>query len=49
VTCSSNRFLLLEAAATLIDSFSGEGIANVIRSGHIEADLLKKAFQENRF
>lgn len=47
--CSGNRFLLLGDAAGLIDPFTGEGIANAIRSGRIAAGHLRKAFQLNRF
>jgi len=50
VTCSGTRLLLLLGdAASLIDPFSGEGIANAIRSGRIAADHLTRVFQEQRF
>jgi len=49
VTCSGTRLLLLGDAASLIDPFSGEGIANAIRSGRIAADHLTRVFQEQRF
>lgn len=48
-TLSGNRFLLLGDAAGLIDPFTGEGIANAIRSGRIAADHVKKAFKQNKF
>ncbi len=46
---SSNRVLLLGDAAGLIDPFSGEGIANAIRSGRVAAKHLKKCFELNDF
>ncbi|MBK6264379.1 NAD(P)/FAD-dependent oxidoreductase [Marivirga sp. S37H4] len=46
---SGNRFLLLGDAASLIDSFTGEGIGNAIRSGRIAADHLVKAFDNQCF
>jgi len=46
---SGNRFLLLGDAASLIDPFSGEGIANAIRSGRVAADVVEKAFATNNF
>lgn len=46
---SGNRFLLLGDAAGLIDPFSGEGIANAIRSGRVAAAHVLKAFEEQRF
>lgn len=49
VQCSGNRFLLLGDAASLIDPFSGEGIANAIRSGRVAADHLKEAFKAQHF
>jgi len=48
-TLSGNRFLLLGDAAGLIDPFSGEGIANAIRSGRIAAAHVQKAFEQNKF
>lgn len=48
-TLSGNRFLLLGDAAGLIDPFTGEGIANAIRSGRIAASHTLKAFKENDF
>ena len=36
-------------AAGLIDPFSGEGIANAIRSGRIAAAHVQKAFEQNKF
>ncbi|MEO5908240.1 MAG: geranylgeranyl reductase family protein [Ginsengibacter sp.] len=46
---SGNRFLLLGDAAGLIDPFTGEGIANAIRSGRVAAAHVLKAIKENRF
>ncbi len=46
---SGNRFLLLGDAASLIDPFTGEGIANAIRSGRIAASHTLKAMKENNF
>lgn len=48
-TISGNRFVLAGDAASLIDPFSGEGIANAIRSGRIAADHIAKCFQSNDF
>jgi geranylgeranyl reductase family protein len=48
-TLSGNRFLLLGDAAGLIDPFSGEGIANAIRSGRVAAAHVLKAFQQQKF
>jgi len=48
-TLSGNRFLLLGDAASLIDPFSGEGIANAIRSGRVAADVLVDAINKNDF
>ena len=46
---SGNRFLLTGDAAGLIDPFSGEGIANAIRSGRIAADHIQKCFEQHIF
>jgi geranylgeranyl reductase family protein len=46
---SGDGFLLLGDAAGLIDPFSGEGIANAIRSGRVAAIHVKEAFAEHRF
>ncbi|MEP7252336.1 MAG: geranylgeranyl reductase family protein [Ginsengibacter sp.] len=46
---SGERFLLLGDAAGLIDPFTGEGIANAIRSGRVAASHIIKAFEQNRF
>ncbi|HZI23539.1 MAG TPA: geranylgeranyl reductase family protein, partial [Chryseolinea sp.] len=46
---SGNRFLLTGDAASLIDPFSGEGIANAIRSGRIAAAHIFKCFESNDF
>ncbi|MEO9070071.1 MAG: NAD(P)/FAD-dependent oxidoreductase, partial [Ginsengibacter sp.] len=48
-TISGNRFLLLGDAAGLIDPFTGEGIANAIRSGRIAASHVIKSFEQNKF
>lgn len=46
---SGERFLLVGDAAALIDPFSGEGIANAIRSGRVAADHVIKCFETNNF
>lgn len=46
---SGDRFLLTGDAAGLIDPFSGEGIANAIRSGRVAADHILKCFETNSF
>ncbi|WP_276369350.1 geranylgeranyl reductase family protein [Chryseolinea sp. H1M3-3] len=46
---SGDRFLLTGDAASLIDPFSGEGIANAIRSGRIAANHILECFQKNDF
>jgi len=46
---SGERFLLLGDAAGLIDPFSGEGIANAIRSGRVAAAHVLKAFEQQKF
>ena len=46
---SGERFLLLGDAAGLIDPFTGEGIANAIRSGRVAASHVLKAFEQARF
>lgn len=48
-TLSGNRFLLLGDAAGLIDPFTGEGIANAIRSGRVAAAHVLKAFEQQKF
>ena len=48
-TLSGNRFLLLGDAAGLIDPFTGEGIANAIRSGRVAASHVLDSFQKRRF
>ncbi|HEY5393604.1 MAG TPA: geranylgeranyl reductase family protein [Hanamia sp.] len=48
-TISGNRFLLLGDAAGLIDPFTGEGIANSIRSGRIAATHVINSFRESKF
>ena len=46
---SGERILLAGDAAGLIDPFTGEGIANAIRSGRIAAKHAMKAFANNNF
>lgn len=46
---SGDRFLLTGDAASLIDPFSGEGIANAIRSGRIAASHIIKSFEHHDF
>ncbi len=46
---SGTRFLLLGDAAALIDPFTGEGIANAIRSGRIASAHVLNAIKQNRF
>ncbi len=46
---SGERFLLAGDAAALIDPFSGEGIANAIRSGRVAADHTIKCFEQKNF
>lgn len=46
---SGNRFLLTGDAAALIDPFSGEGIANAIRSGRVAADQVLACFAKGDF
>ena len=45
---SGDHFLLLGDAASLIDPFTGEGIANAIRSGRLAADHIIQAFKANQ-
>lgn len=46
---SGERFLLTGDAASLIDPFTGEGIANAIRSGRIAASHILKCFELHNF
>ena len=46
---SGERFLLAGDAASLIDPFSGEGIANAIRSGRVAASHILKCFEQHNF
>ncbi len=46
---SGHRFLLTGDAASLIDPFSGEGIANAIRSGRFAANHIISCFNKNNF
>jgi geranylgeranyl reductase family protein len=46
---SGEGFLLTGDAAALIDPFSGEGIANAIRSGRVAAEHTLKAFEQKNF
>ena len=48
-TLSGERFLLTGDAASLIDPFSGEGIANAIRSGRVAASHILNCFKEKNF
>jgi flavin-dependent dehydrogenase len=46
---SGDRFLLTGDAAALIDPFSGEGIANAIRSGRVAAEHVMQCFGQKDF
>lgn len=46
---SGERFLLVGDAAALIDPFSGEGIANAIRSGRVAAKHIITCFDQKNF
>ncbi len=46
---SGTRFLLTGDSASLIDPFTGEGIANAIRSGRIAASHAIDCFRSNQF
>ncbi len=46
---SGERFLLVGDAAALIDPFSGEGIANAIRSGRVAAEHTIQCFKQQNF
>jgi geranylgeranyl reductase family protein len=46
---SGDRYVLTGDAASLIDPFSGEGIANAIRSGRAAASHVVKCFKMNEF
>lgn len=46
---SGDHFLLAGDAASLIDPFSGEGIANAIRSGRVAAAHTLRCFKEANF
>lgn len=46
---SGERFLLTGDAAALIDPFSGEGIANAIRSGRVAAEHAITCFEQQNF
>ena len=46
---SGERFLLTGDAGALIDPFSGEGIANAIRSGRVAAGQVLACFAKNDF
>lgn len=48
-TISGEHFLLSGDAAGLIDPFTGEGVANAIRSGRVAAEHLIKCFEKNNF
>ena len=46
---SGERFLLTGDAAALIDPFTGEGIANAIRSGRVAAAHVTACFEQRNF
>ena len=46
---SGERFLLLGDAASLVDPFTGEGIANAMISGEIAAEVAEHAFRSGDF
>jgi len=46
---SGERFLFAGDAAALIDPFSGEGIANAIRSGRVAGEHIINCFENNNF
>ncbi len=46
---SGNRYLLLGDAAGLIDPFTGEGIANAIRSARVASEHVIRCAENNRF
>ena len=46
---SGDRFLLTGDAAALIDPFSGEGIANAIRSGRVAAEHIMESRKTNNY
>lgn len=46
---SGERFLLTGDAAALIDPFTGEGIANAIRSGRVASAHIQQCFARNDF
>jgi flavin-dependent dehydrogenase len=46
---SGDHFLLTGDAAALIDPFSGEGIANAIRSGRVAGEHVLKCFEQQNF
>lgn len=46
---SGNRFLLAGDAAGLVDPFTGEGVANAIRSGRVAAGHIENCFMQNNF
>lgn len=46
---SGERFILAGDAAWLVDPFTGEGIANAIRSGRMAAEHVMKCFTQNQF
>jgi menaquinone-9 beta-reductase len=49
ISISGNRYLLLGDAASVIDSVSGEGVGNAIRSGRFGAQHFVEAMQLNDF
>jgi geranylgeranyl reductase family protein len=46
---SGDGFLLTGDAASLVDSFSGEGIGNAMVSGEVAAATIREAFSKNDF
>lgn len=46
---SGDSFLLTGDAAGLIDPFTGEGIANAIRSGRVAGKHIRECFRQNNF
>ncbi len=46
---SGDRFLLVGDAASLIDPFTGEGVANALRSGRIASEHIVQCFEQRNF
>ena len=49
IKISGERYLLAGDAASLVDSFTGEGIGNAIRSGRVAAEHIINCFEKNNF